>query len=161
MFKSKHPMAVALCVMACLLGGAPAISSKGAMQSHAGRKTNAAQAQASQNEKWIWHLELAYWRHVQDNNLDAYLNLWSENFLGWPSVSATPVHKDHITDWITSQTGKGLAMKNAELTPAAIQITGNVAVTCYWVTCKWLGKDGKGEAYKTRITHTWVKEGVD
>jgi hypothetical protein len=54
-----------------------------------------------------------------------------------------------------------LEIKEVELTPAAIQITGNIAVTCYWATYKWEDKNGKGEAIKVRITHTGVREGID
>jgi len=60
--------------------------------------------------------------------------LWHERFLGWPSVSPVPVHKDHITDWITAQTSKGLKFIFVDFKPAAIQVTGDVAVTCYWQT---------------------------
>jgi type II secretory pathway pseudopilin PulG len=87
------------------------------------------QTQASENEQTLWKLEHAYWNYVQDNDLPAYLGLWHKDFLGWPSVNAAPVHKDHITDWITAQTSKGLAFKSVEFKPAAIQINGNVAVT--------------------------------
>lgn len=37
------------------------------------------------------------------------LSLWHKDFLDWPSVTGVPLHKDHITDWITSQTSPGLA----------------------------------------------------
>lgn len=37
----------------------------------------------------------------------------------------------HITDWITSQTSKGLSFRTVAFKPAAIQITGNVAATFY------------------------------
>src|SRR5882724_9530226 len=63
-------------------------------------------AQASSDEHTIWNLEHAYWRYVETNDLTAYSSLWHEDFLGWPSVSSSPVRKDHITDWITSQTSK-------------------------------------------------------
>jgi hypothetical protein len=72
-------------------------------------------SRASKDEQTLWNLEHAYWRYVQDNNLLAYSGLWHKDFLGWPSVSAAPVHKDHVTDWITSQTSKGLAFKVGEL----------------------------------------------
>ncbi|MEO7725032.1 MAG: hypothetical protein ABIU29_10190, partial [Chthoniobacterales bacterium] len=62
----------------------------------------------SEDEQIIWNKEHAYWQYVEKNDLTSYANLWHENFLGWPSVSAAPVRKDHITDWITSQTSKGL-----------------------------------------------------
>ncbi len=91
----------------------------------------------------------------------AYSNLWHNDFLGWPSVSAAPVRKDHITDWITSQTSKGLAFKAGELKPAAIQETGDVAMVYYWITFRWVDKDGKGEARTLRITHAWLKTGND
>ena len=68
-------------------------------------------SRAAKDEQTIWELERAYWRYVQENNLSAYADLWHKDFLGWPSVSAAPVHKNHITDWITSQTTKGLAFK--------------------------------------------------
>jgi len=45
---------------------------------------------------------------LRDFDLAAYSTLWHERFLDWPSVSPVPVHKDHITDWITAQTSKGL-----------------------------------------------------
>ena len=68
----------------------------------------------SDDERTLWNLERAYWRYVENNDLAAYRNLWHKDFLGWPSVSSVPVRKDHITDWITSQTSKGLAFKAGE-----------------------------------------------
>src|SRR3712207_1869344 len=66
---------------------------------------------AAGDEKTLWSLEDAYWRYVERNDLAAYAALWHADFLGWPSVSNEPVGKDHITDWITSQTRKGLTFK--------------------------------------------------
>jgi uncharacterized protein (TIGR02246 family) len=142
--------ALVLSVMMFFLAGASAIASA---------QTN--KAQVSADEQAIWHLEHSYWDYVQDNNLTAYRNLWHENFLGWPAVSAAPVGKDHITDWITSQTAKGMAFKSIEFKPARIQVTGDIAVAGYWITSKWQDKDGKGDAHTLRITHTWVREGKD
>jgi ketosteroid isomerase-like protein len=133
--------------MACLLGAASAASSAGTLQ-----------AQASEDERVLWAVEHAYWRYVQNNDLPTYLGLWHKDFLGWPSVSTAPVHKDHITDWITQQTSKGLAFKTVELKPAAIQVTGDVAVTYYWITFGWVDKDGNGASHTFRVTHTWLRD---
>ena len=119
------------------------------------------QTQASENEQTLWNLEHTYWNYVQDNDLPGYLGLWHKDFLGWPSVNAAPVHKDHITDWITAQTSKGLAFKIVEFKPAAIQVNDDVAVTCYWITYKWLDKDGNGAAHTLRITHTLLRDRKD
>jgi ketosteroid isomerase-like protein len=118
-------------------------------------------SQASGAERAIWDLERAYWRYVEQNDLAAYSDLWHKDFLGWPSVSSAPVRKDHITDWITSQTGKGLAFKNVEFKPAAIQVTGDVAFACYWVTFRWVDKEAIGAPHTLRITHAWLRSGKD
>ncbi len=76
-------------------------------------------------------------------------------------VSSAPARKDHITDWITSQTGKGLAFKTGEFEPAALQVTGDVAFACYWITFRWVDRDGNGEALTLRITHAWLRDGKD
>src|SRR5206468_13040713 len=88
----------------------------------------AVSSQASKDEQTIWELERAYWRYVQENDLSAYSGLWHKDFLGWPSVSAAPVHKDHITDWITSQTSKGLAFKTGEFKPASFPVLRHACV---------------------------------
>ncbi len=141
-------------VLVCLLAVTSAIATGKTAQSQASD-------QASANAQTIWNLEHAYWSYVQDSNLAAYLSLWHHDFLGWPSVSPAPVGKDHITDWITAQTAKGLALKSIEFKPAKIQLTGDLAVTCYWITYKWLDKDGKGDSHTSRITHTWLRDGKD
>jgi quercetin dioxygenase-like cupin family protein/ketosteroid isomerase-like protein len=140
-----------------------AVENVGAIETHAIAidLKSAKPAQTSKDEETLWNLERAYRRYVQDNNLSSYSNLWHERFLGWPSVSTTPVHKDHITDWITAQTSKGLIFKTDELKPASIQVTGDAAMVCYWITFKWVDKAGNGPAYTLRITHAWLKTGND
>ena len=116
---------------------------------------------SSPDEQTLWNLEHAYWHYVESNDLAAYSNLWHKDFLGWPSVSSAPVRKDHITDWITSQTSKGLAFKTVDFKPAALQVTGDVAFACYWITFKWLDKAGTGAPHTFRITHAWFRSGKD
>jgi Domain of unknown function (DUF4440) len=114
---------------------------------------------APTDEQALWNLERAYWRYVEDNDLVSYKQLWHDNFLGWPSVSSAPTRKDHITDWITSQTNNGLVFKTLDFKPAALQLTGNLASVYYWITFQWLDKQDKGTAHTIRIAHTWIKTG--
>jgi ketosteroid isomerase-like protein len=118
-------------------------------------------ADTAADEQRLWEREHAYWQYVEKNDLLAYAELWHRDFLGWPSVSSAPVRKDHITEWVTSQTSKGLTFKAGEFKPAALQVTGDVAFACYWITFSWLDKAGKGEAHTLRITHAWLREGKD
>lgn len=94
------------------------------------------------------------------NDLTTYANLWHETFLGWPSVSRTPVYTEHITDWLTGQTSEGLTFKAGGLKPAVLQVTGDVASCCYWITLKWLGSEGKGAPSTIRIMQAWLRTGT-
>ena len=118
-------------------------------------------APTAEAEKTIWDLEHSYWRYVEANDLTSYRSLWHNDFLGWPSVSPVPLHKDHITDWITSQTSGGRSFKLVSFKSAAIQSTSTTVVACYWVSYKWIDKSGRGDERKVRVTHTWIKNGND
>jgi ketosteroid isomerase-like protein len=118
-------------------------------------------ADTAADEQTLWERERAYWQYVEKNDLAPYANLWHEDFLGWPSVDPMPVDKDHITDWITAQTSKGLTFKTGDFKPAALKVTGNVAFACYWITFRWTDKDGNGAPNTLRITHAWLRNGND
>jgi hypothetical protein len=49
--------------------------------------------------------------------------------------------------------------KTVEFRPAAIQVTGEVAVACYWITFQWTDKDGTGASPTLSVLHTLVREG--
>jgi ketosteroid isomerase-like protein len=113
-------------------------------------------AQQSADEEAVWKLEHSYWEFVKAQDLTSYKFLWHENFVGWPSYSSQPVRKDHIADWMTSYSAKGLHLKSYALEPAASQATGQLVVVHYRVTTVWT-KDGSEQPETLRITHTWLR----
>jgi ketosteroid isomerase-like protein len=114
--------------------------------------------QQSLDEQAVWKLEHVYWDDVKALDLEGYKALWHSDFVGWPFVSAQPVRKDGITNWITAYTSKGMHLESYALEPAASKATGPVVVVYYWATQVWTGKDGRNETFKTRVTHTWVRD---
>src|SRR5262249_57447637 len=92
---------------------------------------------ATNDESQVWNLEKAYWEYVKANDLEKYRALWHENFLGWPFVNATPVRKDHITDWITANTSKGISLHSYSIEQLAIQVTGKIATNYYRIDFTW------------------------
>lgn len=118
-----------------------------------------ASAEQSIDEQAVWKLESAYWNYVKSVDLDKYRDLWHANFVGWPSSSAQPARKDHITDWITSYTKKGQRLQWYHLEQAASQATENIIVVHYWLTHFWADSAGNGEPSTIRLTHTWIKTG--
>ncbi len=95
---------------------------------------------------------------MKANDLEKYRALWHANFVGWPFVSPAPVRKDHITDWITSNTSKGITLHSYPIEQLAIQVIGDVAVDYYRINATWA--NGAGVEVRTdrlRITHTWIR----
>src|SRR5881392_820389 len=113
---------------------------------------------AANDEAQIWSLEKAYWEYVKGNDLEKYRALWDEDFLGWPFVSSAPVRKDHITDWITSNTSKVVKLPSYSIEQLAIHVTGDVSIDHYRIKSTWANNEGaevRTDAF--RITHTWIR----
>lgn len=116
-------------------------------------------ASPASNESQVWNLEKAYWEYVKANDLEKYRGLWHDDFVGWPLISPEPVQKDHITDWITNNTSKGLKLHAYSIEQRAIKVTGDIAIDHYRVKLNW----AKGDAVEaarvdaSRITHTWIR----
>lgn len=122
--------------------------------------TTAFARESSKDEAQVWNLEKTYWEYVKANDLEKYRALWHEHFVGWPTSSSTPLRKDHITDWITKNTSKGVKLQSYAIEQLAIQVTGDVAIDHYRVKIVWAGPDPtESNTEVTRITHTWIRTG--
>ena len=113
---------------------------------------------STKQEAQVWNLEKSYWEYVKTNDLEKYRALWHEDFLGWPFVSSAPLRKDHITDWITSNTSKGVRLQSYSIERLAIHVTGDVAIDHYRIKATWANNEGaevRTDAF--RITHTWIR----
>jgi ketosteroid isomerase-like protein len=121
--------------------------------------TTAAFAQDSAtDEAQVWNLEKAYWEYVKANDLQKYRALWHEDFLGWPYVSSAPTGKDHITDWITANTSKGVKLQSYAIEQLAVRVTGDIAINHYRIKADWAtGETAKARTDALRITHTWIR----
>ena len=112
----------------------------------------------SKDEQQVWDLEKSYWEYVKANDLEKYRALWDERFIGWPSFSPSPVHKDHITDWITANTSKGISLKSYQIEQLADLISRDVAIVHYRVKTDWAGSEpSDARTESVRITHTWLR----
>jgi hypothetical protein len=95
---------------------------------------------------------------VKADDLEKYRALWHENFVGWPFVSPAPVRKDHITDWITSNTSKGIKLQSYSIEQLANQVTRDIAMDYYRIKATWANSAGaEVKTDRIRITHTWIR----
>lgn len=108
----------------------------------------------------IWSLEEAYWRHVLDGDVEGYLSLWHEDFIGWPCTadSRHPVRKDAAGAWIRSIREQGLRL-SVSLRREGAQSYGTVIVVHYSTPVVTEYPDGRvtGRDSLYKFTHTWLK----
>lgn len=70
------------------------------MLASAGLVLPAIAAEPTEAERAVWQLEEAYRRYVQAGDVDSYVTLWHEDFVGWPCFSRTPSDKGGIGNWV-------------------------------------------------------------
>src|SRR5882724_3578362 len=110
------------------------------------------------DEAQVWKLEKAYWEYVKANDLEKYRALWHEKFLGWPFVSSESMGKEHITDWITANTSKGVKLQSYAIEQLAVHVTGDIAINHYRIKANWAASGtAKVRTDALRITHTWIR----
>ena len=109
----------------------------------------------AKDEAQVWSLEKAYWEYMKSNDLEKYRALWHEDFVGWPLVSSAPVHKDHITNWITANMSKGIKLQSYSIEQLVIQVTGDVAIDHYRIKATWANREGanaKTDAFRGKFS---------
>ncbi len=57
-------------------------------------------AERTVDEQAIWNLEEDYWRYVKAGDVDSYIKLWHDDFVGWPCHTTTPSDKSGIGSWV-------------------------------------------------------------
>jgi hypothetical protein len=112
------------------------------------------------DEEAVWGLEEAYWVHVKNNDIDGYLTLWDERFVGWPGFSKKPMGKGNIAEWILPLHENSAETYDYELTREAVRSFGDVVVVHYLVR-DFFRSASTGEIVRQldtyRITHTWQR----
>ena len=89
-----------------------------------------AQRLSSQQEE-VWKAEQNYFRYLQAKDLQGFMSLWDENFLGWPDYSDVPFGKKDIESGVAAefQNVQQSARSLPAPKPEAVAVFGDVAVT--------------------------------
>lgn len=125
-----------------------------------GLTTAAAAADLTPAEQAVWQMEEIYWKNVQAGDVDAYLTLWHEDFVGWPCFSWEPSDKSKIGGWVREIRDSHLKL-TYQLKPLAVRVFGDVAVVQYAAEYVTQYGDGtrSGAGLWRKFTHTWKKTG--
>ncbi len=112
----------------------------------------------SAEQKEVWKNVEAYWALYAQGDLEGFLSYMHSDYRGWSYQSALPETKG------TSRKFLDYSMKNAktlvyDITPAAIQIYGNVAFVHYFYTTIEKELEGKAKTSSGRWTDILLKQG--
>jgi ketosteroid isomerase-like protein len=116
----------------------------------------AARQEYLDTEKKVWQLEERYWECWINEDLEGYMSLLHEGFLGWPSSLELPSDKKAARGFVQNFWAQAKLFA-FEMKPAGIRVVDDVAVVHYFVIGK--DKDGNPVGSGYRITHTWKKQG--
>ena len=105
----------------------------------------------SQAQTEVWGREEAYWQSLESRDKEAYLSLWDEAFLGWPSYAKSPVRKSTLRERPLR------AVDSYTFEQKSVQMFGETAMTFLQVRLKPSTSGKEGEIV-LRITHTWRKK---
>ena len=110
----------------------------------------------------VWQMEETYWKYVSTGNVEAYVSLWHDDFVGWPCFSWKPTGKANIGSWVEEIRDNDWTL-TYDLRPEAVQLFGDVAVVHYAAEYVFGYGDGtsKGKDDWRKFTHTWMKVGND
>ena len=119
----------------------------------------AAPSLAAQTDE-IWTLEEQYWQYVKAGDIESYLTLWHDDFVGWPCSNLHPSGKANIGDWLRVIRDEGIEV-SYELHREATEYFGDVAVAHYASPIIRRYPDGRvtGEGRLLKFTHTWMRTG--
>lgn len=108
----------------------------------------------------VWGREADYWRFLKAGDVDSYVSLWHEKFIGWPCGQEHPKLKASIGDWVREVRDERISVA-AELTREGAEAFGDVVVVHYQFTKVDTYPDGhvEGLGERSKITHTWMKVG--
>ncbi len=115
-------------------------------------------AQRDEMTDEIWTLEEQYWQYVEAGDIESYITLWHDDFVGWPCSNLHPSGVENIADWLRVIRDEGVRV-SFELHLEALQHFGDVAVVHYSSPIIRRYPDGRvtGEGRLLKFTHTWMR----
>jgi len=108
----------------------------------------------------VWAREEAYWRFAQAGDVDSYLSLWHERFVGWPCGFADPGSKATIGNWVRDIRDQKVQLSYS-LTREGAADFGNIVIVYYRTPVIRQFADGRttGSGAESKFTHTWLRVG--
>jgi ketosteroid isomerase-like protein len=111
------------------------------------------------DEQAVWQLEEDYWRFVSAGDVESYVKLWHDDFVGWPCFEWNPARKGDIGKWVRDIRDNRWKL-TYQLKPLEAQEFGDdIVVVHYAAEYVYDYGDGtrSGAGLWRKFTHTWMK----
>jgi len=117
-------------------------------------------AAESQGVTEVWAREDDYWRFAKAGDVERYVTLWHEKFIGWPCGADHPMRKPSIGAWVQKIRDEKIQVASM-MTREGAEEFGTAVVVHYRFTRVDTYPDGRveGQGVVSKITHTWMKVG--
>jgi len=113
----------------------------------------------SPDVKTVWQLEEDYWRFVSAGDVESYVRLWHDNFVGWPCFERNPARKGDIGKWVRDIRDNHWKL-TYQLKPLEAQEFGDDTVVVHYAA-EYIYDYGdgtrSGAGLWRKFTHTWMK----
>ena len=104
----------------------------------------------------VWAGEEAYWKYVANHDVDGFMTLWHERFIGWPcGAPATENYEDLrsvVSDWFADVAAAG---NKTVIEPEAVIVDEQFAISYLAATTTSSTEAGEADVSSIKLVHTW------
>lgn len=109
-------------------------------------------------QKEVWKTVETYNSLFDKGDLEGFMSYFHNDYRGWIYQAPVPTDKSKVRKFVERDM-KSEKVLFSDLTPAEIQIYGNVAIVHYFWTSTSKGSEGKEETASGRWTDVLMKQG--
>ena len=112
----------------------------------------------SKEQQMVWKNVEAYWKVASEENLEAYMAYFHEDYLGWNNNTPLPGDKADVKKWMPHWWKKS-SVTIYDIEPVGIAVFGDVAVAHYYYTMVVANDEGKERTMEGNWTDVLMKQG--
>jgi len=112
----------------------------------------------SKEQQMVWKNVEAYWKIAGEENLEAYMAYFHDDYLGWAFSSPLPSNKAAVSKWMKHWWSKS-NVTMYDIQPVGIAVFGDVAVVHYYYSMVVANEEGKERTRDGNWTDILKKQG--
>jgi ketosteroid isomerase-like protein len=107
----------------------------------------------SSAQQEVWERERAYYQYLEQRDVDKFMSLWNERFVGWPQGSETPIDYSDLRQFVGDWFSELPEDRRYTLEPLAVNVYSDIGITYY----RTVTYDAGEKVSVARLHHVWRK----